>query len=310
MVGELTQFINQGLVIQGWHWTLARLVNQCMGQCAQSWLQSSNQRWSTLYVFLLKLRMLHCSNFGSLHCRFSFTSQWAQCPANHCIPKCRTIRQCETEAVAMAREISQHTGSMGHTNIRDWKPYWDQVYNFGSWMKLTNLKGLGSATWFPSHFVYQKLAIGWFHDNMSRHLSMAIWLKRPAQTGKLEIQPAVLTQAAHWDLDNPYPAKSGTGEQCCSGTSQPVGDGRSGILAGRDRFHTCQNARGRGAFMTGPDLGGNMLGINLHKWVNNKRDINDIPWKNIANSKWTLWPELMIFSQQAEPVYFVKLASA
>ena len=29
--------------------------------------------------------------------------------------------------------------------------------------------------------------------------------------------------------------------------------------------------------MTGPDLGGNMLGINLHKWVNNKRDINDIP---------------------------------
>ena len=75
---------------------------------------------------------------------------------------------------------------------------------------------------------------------------MAIGLKRPAQTGKLEIQPAVLTQAAHWDLDNPYPAKSGTGEQCCSGTSQLSGDDRRlGIFAGKDRFHVrMQGERG------------------------------------------------------------------
>ena len=93
---------------------------------------------------------------------------------------------------------------------------------------------------------------------------MAICLRESAQTGKLEIQPAVLTQAAHWDLDNPYPAKSGTGEQCCSGTSQLSGDDRRlGILQGKIGFMS--ECKGRGAFMAGPDLGGNMLGINLSK---------------------------------------------
>lgn len=128
-------------------------------------------------------------------------------------------------------------GDMGNTHIRDWKLSWAQVYNSGSWMKLTNLK---DGVWqldFPSHFVYQNHTIGWFHDKISS-------IKKSAGTVKLEIQSAILMQAAHCDLDSPYPAKSGAGKQCCSGrdckfysqrrhhvsivtSSQPIGDDRS-----------------------------------------------------------------------------------